>query len=72
MQVPRISIQGDGILTILWDYYFQTEHIIEHRRSVIFILNDRGKYFQIIDVAILNDLNVVSKVVEKKSSTISN
>lgn len=54
--------------TIVWDYDFQTDLVIEHGRPDIVITNTSKKQGQIIDVAISTDYNIATKRIENISN----
>ena len=50
---------------ILWDFNIQTDHVINHRRRDVVIL-DKAKYMcYLIDIAVTGGLRLASKVMEK-------
>ena len=61
---PKAVIESDEI-KILWDFNIQCDHIIEHRRPDILVVNKKEKSCQIIDIAVPGDLRVHVKEGEK-------
>ena len=50
---------------ILWDFNIQTDHVIEHKRPDIVVMDKKSKKAWIIDIAIPGDTRVNSKEEEK-------
>ena len=50
---------------ILWDFNIQTDHVIEHRRPDVVILDKHEKMCHLIDIAVPGDSRVAVKENEK-------
>ena len=50
---------------ILWDFNIQTDHLIEHRRPDIVVVNKKDSTCDIIDVAVPGDKRVNLTEIEK-------
>lgn len=62
---PEKVLDEAGKPKILWDFDFQTDRIIEHRRpDMVLFKKDEQECF-VIDVAIPGDQNIVNKATEK-------
>ena len=61
---PKAVIESDEV-KILWDFNIQCDHVIEHRRPDILVVNKKEKSCQIIDIAVPGDLRVHVKEGEK-------
>ena len=49
----------------MWDFNFQTDHMIEARRPDMIVIDKETKFARIIDFAIPHDTRVNAKEVEK-------
>ena len=65
--MPEPVAENDGV-KLLWDVNIQYDHIIEARRPDIVVINKQEKSCLIIDIAILGDVRIHEKEVEKKVS----
>ena len=61
---PKAVIESDEV-KILWDFNIQCDHVIEHRRPDIVVIDKKEKSCQIIDIAVPGDLRVYVKEREK-------
>ena len=61
---PKAAIESDEV-KILWDFNIQCDHVIEHRRPDIVVVDKKEKSCQIIDIAVPGDLRVHTKEEEK-------
>ena len=50
---------------ILWDFNIQTDHVIEHRRPDVVVLDKHEKMCHLIDIAVPGDSRVEAKEKEK-------
>ena len=62
--VPEKVEETDRV-KILWDFNIQTDHVVEHRRPDIVVLDKEGKRCQLIDIAVPGDSRVELKEKEK-------
>ena len=46
---------------ILWDFNIQTDHIIEHRRPDVVVLDDKANSHHLVDIAVPADSRVDAK-----------
>ena len=61
---PKATIEQDEV-KILWDFNIQFDHVIEHRKPDIVVVDKKEKSCQIIDIAAPGDLRVHTKEEEK-------
>ena len=57
-------IEND-IIKVLWDLDIQTDKHVTSNRPEIVIVDKKGKSLKLIDVSIPNDVNILSKRIEK-------
>ena len=62
--VPEKVEETDRV-KILWDFNIQTDHVVEHRRPDIVVLDKEEKRCQLIDIAVPGDSRVALKEKEK-------
>ena len=62
--VPEKVEETDHV-KILWDFNIQTDHVIEHRRPDVVVLDKHEKMCHLIDIAVPGDSTVASKENEK-------
>ena len=62
--VPEKVEETDHV-KILWDFNIQTDHVIEHRRLDVVVLDKHEKMCHLIDIAVPGDSRVASKENEK-------
>jgi len=53
-------------IKILWDFPIQTDHVIEHRKPDILIMNKKARKTMIVDIAVPADKRTKSKEQEKR------
>ena len=58
---PLLVIEND----VLWDFDIQTDKHVTSNIPDIVIVDKKGKSLKLIDVSIPNDMNIVSKRIEK-------
>ena len=61
---PLPVIEND-VIKVLWDFYIQTDKRVTSNRPDIVIMDKKEKSLKLIDVSIPNDMNIVSKRIEK-------
>ena len=62
--VPEKVEETDHV-KILWDFNIQTDHVIEHRRPDVVVLDKHEKMCHLIDIAVPGDCRVEAKENEK-------
>ena len=62
--VPEKVEETDRV-KILWDFNIQTDHVIEHRRPDVVVLDKHEKMCHLIDIAVPGDSRVEAKENEK-------
>ena len=62
--VPKKVEETDHV-KILWDFNIQTDHVIEHRRPDVVVLDKHENMCHLIDIAVPGDSRVASKENEK-------
>ena len=62
--VPEKVVENDQV-KILWDFNIQTDHVIQHRRPDVVLLDKTKKMCHLIDIAVPGDVRVASKEMEK-------
>ena len=62
--VPEKVVENDQV-KILWDFNIQTDHVIQHRRPDVVLLDKTKKMCHLIDIAVPGDIRVASKEMEK-------
>ena len=62
--VPEKVEETDHV-KILWDFNIQTDHVIEHRRPDVVVLDKHEKMCHLIDIAVPGDSRVEAKENEK-------
>ena len=62
--VPEKVVENDQV-KILWDFNIQTDHVIQHRRPDVVLLDKTKKMCHLIDIAVPGDTRVASKEMEK-------
>ncbi len=55
--VPEKVVETDQV-KILWDFNIQTDHVIEHRRPDVVVLDKTKKMCHLIDIAVQGDIRV--------------
>ncbi len=50
---------------ILWDFNIQTDHVIEHRRQGVVVLDKKKKMCHLIDIPVPGDIRIALKETEK-------
>ena len=65
MNMCRIKVRESEDVKILWDFNIQTDHVIEHRRPDVVVLDKKEKTCYLVDVAVPGDSRVESKEKEK-------
>ena len=61
---PLPVIEND-VIKVLWDFNIQTDKHVTSNRPDIVIVDKKEKSLKLIDVSIPNDINIVSKKIEK-------
>ena len=61
---PLPVIEND-VIKALWDFDIQTDKRVTSNRPDIAIMDKKEKSLKLIDVSIPNDMNIVSKRIEK-------
>ena len=61
---PLPVIEND-VIKVLWDFDIQTDKHVKSSRPDIVIVDTKEKSLKLIDVSIPNDMNIVSKRIEK-------
>ena len=64
---PFPVIEND-VIKVLWDFDIQTDKHVTSNRPDIVIVDKKEKSLKLIDVPIPNDVNIVSKRIEKIES----
>ena len=59
------KVEETDHVKILWDFNIQTDHVIEHRRPDVVVLDKHEKMCHLIDIAVPGDSRVASKENEK-------
>ena len=59
------SVMENDMVKILWDFNIQTDHIIQHRRPDIVVVDKSNRKCQIVDIAVPGDRRVAQKEQEK-------
>ena len=56
----KVEVLTDHV-KILWDFNIQTDHVTEHRRTDVVVLDKHDKMCHLIDIAVPGDSRVASK-----------
>ena len=59
------KVEETDHVKILWDCNIQTDHVIEHRRPDVVVLDKHEKMCHLIDIAVPGDSRVEAKEIEK-------
>ena len=55
------KVEETDHVKILWDFNIQTDHVIEHRRPDVVVLDKHEKMCHLIDIAVPVDSRIASK-----------
>ncbi len=62
------NVETDQV-KILWDFNIQTNHVLEHRRLDVEVLDKTKKMCHLIDIAVPGDIRVVRRRQKRSKST---